>query len=83
MPSCSLINSLSAHNLGSLVGHCSTQTLPLESQERSIKFGNKFFLVSIWEMTSRIRDIILLEKGVICIPRGNFVRVMTSSKDAW
>lgn len=74
MPNCSLINSLSAHNLGSLVGHCSTQTSPLETQERGIKSGNKFFLVSMWEMTSRIRDVVLLGKGVICIPRGNFVR---------
>lgn len=28
----------------------------------------------MWEMTSRTRDVVLLEKGVICIPRGNFVR---------
>lgn len=65
MPNCSLINSLSAYNLGSLVGHSSTQTSPLESSEMGIKSGNKFFLISMWEMTSRIRDVVLLEKGVI------------------
>ena len=56
------------------MGHCSIQTTLLEIQEKGIKFGNKFFLVSMWEMTSRTRDVVLLEKGVICIPRGNFIR---------
>lgn len=83
MPKCSFINFLSAHNLGSLVGHCSIQTSPLESPEKGIKSGNKFFLVSIWEMTSRIMDVVLMEKGVICIPRGNFVRSHDVFKDAW